>query len=391
MNKVVILGGGFGGLYTALRLQELDWQGNPPEITLIDKNDRFLFSPLLYELITGEMQSWEVAPYYRDLLANTEINFIQDTATAVNLPQNTVAFQNHPTIFYDRLVVALGGTTPIDFVKGAKEFAIPFRRLDDASTLKQKLQRLEDSTQDYIRIAVVGAGYSGIELAVKLADRLGKRGKIRIIDRGSHILKNSPEFNRKSAGRALKSRNIWLNLETTVTEVKEKEIALEYRGTIDNLPVDIVLWTVGTKAINLLEGLDLPQNEQGKIIIDDKLQVQDYPHIFALGDLVRSIDSKGNVLANTAQVAFQQSDYCALNIKASLTHQPLSPFRYQPLGEMLALGVDNATLSGLGVSLDGNLAYIARRLVYLYRLPTLQHQLKVSLNLLLSPLTNLFG
>lgn len=390
-KKILILGGGFGGLYTALRLQELDWGVNFPEITLIDKGDRFLFSPLLYELITEEMQSWEVAPYYTELLEDSKINFIQDTVTGVNLEQKTISLQSHDTLEYDRLVIALGGITPSQTVTGAKEYAIPFRTLHDAYRVKEKLRQLENSEQEKIRVAIVGGGYSGVELGVKIADRLKARGKIRIIDRGSQILKQSPEFNRKTAEKALRDRKIWLDLETEITTIEENQISLQYKNLVDTIPVDLVLWTVGTKPVKLLDGLSLPQNENGKITINNELQVKDYPEIFALGDLVESLDNHGNILPSTAQVAFQQSDYCAWNIWASLKDKPLLPFRYQPLGEMISLGVDNATLSGLGVSLDGGLAYLARRFVYLYRLPTPKHQLKVGLSWLSAPFTDLLS
>lgn len=385
MKKIVILGGGFGGLYTALRLIQLDWT-EQPQITIIDKNDRFVFSPLLYELITEEMQSWEVAPLYADLLANTSIQYIQDTVTDVNFNTQEVTLTNS-TVTYDRLVLALGGITPDDMVKGAKEYAIPFRSLENAYKLKEKLRMLENSDKEFIRVAVIGGGYSGIELALKIADRLGKRGKIRIIDRGDDILSNSAEFNQKTAKKALLDRKIWLDLETDIVEIEENQISIEYKHKIDTIPVDIVLWTVGTKPVKMINKLSLPQTPQGKIKINPYLQIEDYPHISSMGDLVECYDQHGKILPNTAQVAFQQSDYCAWNIWASIEEKPLLPFQYQPLGEMLALGKDNATLSGLGISLNGDLAYLARRLVYLYRLPTFEHQLAVALKWITNPIS----
>lgn len=387
MKKIIIVGGGFGGLYTALRLIQLDWK-QPPEITIIDQNNRFLFSPLLYELITEEMQSWEIAPHYADLLANTPIKYIQDTVTDIDINEQKV-ITNHDSLSYDRLVIALGGTTPTDLVKGAKEYAIPFRSLENAYQLKEKLRQLENSDQEIIRVAIVGGGYSGVELALKIAHRLGNRGKIRIIDRGNDILKNSPEFNQKTAKKALQKNQIWLDLETEIEEIKEEEITLSYKNKSDTIPVDVVLWTVGTKPVKIINKLSLPQNKQGKININSFLQVENYPEIFGLGDLVECYDQQNRLLPSTAQVAFQQSDYCAWNIWASLEEKPLLPFQYQPLGEMLALGIDNATLSGLGMSLNGDLAYIARRLIYLYRLPTFNHQLAVAFNWITSPLASL--
>ncbi|BAQ65326.1 NAD(P)/FAD-dependent oxidoreductase [Geminocystis sp. NIES-3709] len=389
MKKIVILGGGFGGLYTALRLIDLNWT-QQPQITIIDKNDRFVFSPLLYELVTEEIQSWEIAPSYTDLLANTPIQYLQDAVTDIDVNAQKVILTGS-SLNYDRLVIALGGTTPDEMVKGAKDYGIPFRTLENAYTLKEKLRMLENSDKEFIRVAIIGGGYSGIELALKIADRLGNRGKIRIIDRGNDILSKSSEFNQKTAKKALNDRKIWLDLETKIVEIEKDQITIEYKNKIDTIPVDAVMWTVGTKPIKLINQLSLPQNSQGKIDINSELQVKQHPEIFAIGDLVECYDQDGKILPATAQVAFQQSDYCAWNIWASIEEKPLLPFQYQPLGEMLALGTQNATLSGFGIYLNGNIAYLARRLIYLYRLPTFEHKLAVGLNWITSPIASLIN
>ncbi len=391
-SKICIVGGGFGGLYTALRLSEFPWQGSDkPEITLIDKSDRFLFSPLLYELITEEMQSWEIAPPFAELLANTGIIFQQGSVTNIDVDAKQVTLQDERTISYDKLVISTGGRTPVDMVPGAKEHALPFRSLKDAYHLQEELRLLEESDLDRIRVAVVGGGYSGVELACKLADRLGEKGRIRIIDRGTQILDDSTEFNRETAIKALDKNQIWQDLETEVERVEADSITLIYKGQKDTIPVDIVLWTVGNQVSELIQRLPLPQNDQGLLEIESTLLVKDRDDIFALGDAAYGYDSDGKFLPATAQVAFQQSDYCAWNIWASATNRPLLSFRYQPLGEMMTLGTANATINGLGIKLDGPAAYIARRLIYLYRLPTLKHQLTVGFNWITQPLVELLS
>jgi NADH dehydrogenase len=135
-----------------------------------------------------------------------------------------------------------------------------------------------------------------------------------------------------------------------------------------------------------VQALPFKQNQRGQISTTPTLQVLDHPEIFALGDLADTQDAEGKQIPATAQAAFQQADYTAWNIWASLTNRPLLPFRYQQLGEMMTLGIDNATLTGLGIKLDGTLAYVARRLAYLYRLPTLDHQLRVGFNWLVRPI-----
>ncbi|MGK7915392.1 MAG: NAD(P)/FAD-dependent oxidoreductase [Prochloraceae cyanobacterium] len=392
-KRICILGGGFGGLYTALRLSELPWENSQkPEIILIDKNDRFLFSPLLYELVTGEMQTWEIAPPFAELLADTSVKFYQARVTGIDIDAKLVQLDNYPDLAYDKLAIALGGKTPLDIVSGAVEHAIPFRTIQNAYRLGERLRELEASKKEKIRVAIVGGGYSGVELACKLADRLGERGRLRIIERGDKILKNSPEYNRETAQKALKSKKVWLDLETEVESLSSTEISLRYKGQVDSIPVDLVLWTVGNTVSELIEKLSsLKHGRQGMLTTQSTLQVVDNPDIFALGDVADCQEATGQQLPTTAQVAFQQSDYCAWNIWASLTGRPMLPFRYQPLGEMMTLGVDDATVSSLGMKLDGTLAYLTRRLLYLYRLPTLKHQLAVGLNWVCAPVIDLLS
>lgn len=386
-TKICILGGGFGGLYTALRLSQLPWESTPkPEIILVDQSDRFVFSPLLYELLTRELQTWEIAPPYSELLEGTGIQFYQSTVSAIDINQQTVQLANKSELSYDRLVLALGGETLLDLVPGATDNAYPFRTITDAYRLEERLRILEAKNLEKIRVAIVGGGYSGVELACKLADRIGQKGRFRLIEIGDQILRTSPEFNREAAKKALDSKGVFIDLETKVVAIEKDSISLEYKSQVDTIPVDLVIWTVGTKVSPVVKSLPLKQNQRGQITTTPQLQVLEHPEIFALGDLADCLDAEGKQVPATAQVAFQQADYTAWNIWATITNRPLLPFRYQPLGEMMALGVDNATLTGLGVQLDGSFAYLARRLAYLYRLPTLNHQLKVGFNWLFSPI-----
>jgi NADH dehydrogenase len=157
---------------------------------------------------------------------------------------------------------------------------------------------------------------------------------------------------------------------------------------VDEIPVDIVMWTVGNVVPHVIQQLNLPKNERGQLLTTPTLQVVNQPTVFALGDLAECRDSKGQLIPGTAQTAFQQADYAGWNLWASLSQRPLLPFRYNHLGEMLTLGTDTAALSGLGLQLDGPAAYLVRRLAYLYRMPTLEHQLKVGLNWVLRPLVS---
>lgn len=395
-HRIVILGGGFGGLYTAIALSRLPWDTNTrPEITLVDQRDRFLFAPMLYELVTGELQTWEIAPPYEELLANTGVKFHQSKVEAIDLESKTVTLKSNeqePEIrSYDRLVLALGGETPMDMAPGVVEHAIPFRTLEDAQRLQEKLRQLESSTTDKIRVAVIGGGYSGVELACKLAERLGERGRLRIVERAAGILQNSPEFNQDAAQKALSDKGVWIDYETTVTEVTADTLSLQYKDQVDVLPVELVLWTVGNRVNPLVTALPLKQNERQQLVVSATLQLVERDDVYALGDSADGLDADGNRVPPTAQAALQQADYAAWNIWASLSGRPPLKFRYQHLGEMMTLGADNATLTGLGLKLDGVAAHVVRRLTYLYRMPTFEHQLRVGLNWISQPLRDMLS
>ncbi|NJK28365.1 MAG: NAD(P)/FAD-dependent oxidoreductase [Coleofasciculaceae cyanobacterium SM2_3_26] len=386
-QRICILGGGFGGLYTALRLSEFSWsQPQPPEIVLVDQSDRFVFLPLLYELMTEELQTWEIAPPFVELLANTPVKFHQGKVANIDTYNRQVRLQEGETLSYDRLLLALGGETPLDIVPGAEQYAFPFKSIADAYRLEEKLRSLETSDTDPIRIVIVGGGYSGVELACKLADRLKRRARLRLVDRNEDILQSSTEFNRKASRKALSDRGIWLDLETNVQLVEAGSISLEYRGKVDAIPTDVVVWTVGTRVLPVVKSLPLKQNQRGQLVTDVYLRVEGTSDIFALGDLAECRDASGQQVPNTAQAAFQQADYAAWNLRASLSDRAMLPFQYQHLGEMMTLGIENATLTSLGMSMDGAIAHLARRLIYLYRFPTLDHQIKVGLNWIAQPL-----
>ncbi|RMG12198.1 MAG: NAD(P)/FAD-dependent oxidoreductase, partial [Cyanobacteria bacterium J055] len=271
-DRICILGGGFGGLYAALKLDGLPWDARgKPEIVLVDRHDRFLFAPLLYELITGEMESWEIAPPFVELLRDTGIRFCQAAVTMIEADECQVRLSDGQTLHYDRLILALGGETPMETVPGAAEFALPFRSIEDAYRLQERLKALEASDLDRLRVAIVGAGYSGVELACKLADRLGERGRLRLIDRHDTLLRTSADFNREAAKQALSDRGVWLDLETSVVSVGADTLTLDYKGQIDELGVELVLWTVGTQVAPAIRSLPLQRGEGDRIAVTPTL------------------------------------------------------------------------------------------------------------------------
>ncbi|MFQ3680108.1 MAG: NAD(P)/FAD-dependent oxidoreductase [Pseudanabaenaceae cyanobacterium] len=380
MTRIGIVGGGFGGLYTALHLSRLPWRQRP-EIVLLERNDRFVFSPLLYEVVTGELPEWEVAPEYTDLLRGTNILFLQSEVTAVETDTQHLRLADGRRIGWDYLVLATGCETPLGGVPGAREYALPFRTLADAQRLNQKLTVLEKSRREKIRVCLVGGGASGIELACKLADRLGERGRVRILDRNRGLLMRGLPANREAAEKALDQRNVWRDLGTQVIEVRPDEIVLAYDGGMDTLPTDLVLWTVGNRAPQLLQTLDLPKVGD-RLKIEPTLQVWEHQRIFAVGD---GAAAARQPLPATAQVAIQQAQYCAWNLWSAIAGRPLVDFQYVPLGEFLSLGKGSASLATwANLHGAGTWANTVRRGAYLFRMPTTPHRARVGWNWLMA-------
>lgn len=383
---ICILGGGFGGLYTALSLQRFRLFKSPKyKITLIDRKDHLVFTPLLYERVTEELQTWEIAPRYQKLIDNTTIDFCQGTIQALDLEKRQVKLQletlsesgqNLRIVNYDYLVLAVGAEMRLEGVPGAATYAYPFRTVTDAERLNQRLKQLEESNLSQIRVAVIGGGPSGVELACKLSDRLQERGQVRLIERGQQLLKTFTPYSHKSAYRALSARRVHIEFETSVEVIEADQITLINPNGKTLMPVDLVLWTVGTRSIEWVSHLPCQQNAQGKILTHPTLQVVGYPEVLALGDMAEIPDYPGQ-LPKTAQVAYQQAGCAAKNLYRAVRRKRLKPFRYLHLGEMLTLGKGEAVVSSFALKISGRLAGIIRQFVYLQRLPTLRHRLRV--------------
>jgi NADH dehydrogenase len=393
---------------------------------LIDSRERFVFMPLLYELVTGEMGIWEVAPPYAELLDDTDCAFLRAEVQRIDLDRrqivvrqikgtNSVATtdeKEEQIIDYDRLVIALGSQDTRDLVLGARENALGFRSVEDAIRLRERIRILEASSQSTIRVVIVGGGYSGVELACNLSDRLGTRAQIQIVERGTEIMPNSAPYNRAQARRALRIRNIGFVPETAVVSVGPDSLQLVHRERAADSTVtptettleqvDLVLWTAGTRINAVLrESLSTEQpierNERGQLRTDRFLRLPTHPEVTVIGDAAQIREpmgavpvagpSKASNRGMTAQMALQEADYAAWNLWASLTGRDLLPFQYVHLGEMITLGRDDGSVQLLGlVNLSGPIAHQLRRMAYIARMPTDAHRLRVGASYVAQPL-----
>lgn len=376
--EVCILGGGFGGLYTALSLSNFALvKSGICQLTLVEPKDNFLFSPLLYELLTGELQPWEIAPSYQKLLAGKKINFCQNAVTELDFSSRSVKLLSGQFLSYDYLVLAVGNKTRMADIPGLKEHGLSFRSLADLDRLQTQLTILETSERRKLNIAVIGGGANGVELACKLHDRLRGRVQLKLIERGGEILKGFSLGVKNAAKKAIQVRSIEVFLKTDIQAIKADKITIVRNHEIIDLPVDLVLWTAGTESIDWVGNLPCQQTSQGKLLTRPTLQLIDYPEVFALGDLADIRNSKTEFVPATAQAAYQQASYAAKNIKRSILGKPLRRFRYLHLGDMLTLGKGAAIVSSFVLNIEGSLAAWIRRLVYIQRLPTFRHRLQV--------------
>ncbi|KAK9096073.1 hypothetical protein Sjap_021570 [Stephania japonica] len=414
--RICILGGGFGGLYTALRLESLVWPDDKkPQVLLVDQSDRFVFKPMLYELLSGEVDEWEIAPRFLDLLANTSVQFFQDRVKLLHPLDHSMG--KSPTIScggrvqldsgrlveYDWLVLSLGAEPKLDLVPGAAEFSLPFSTLEDALKVDSRLKALEREKfgkDSLIRVVVVGCGYAGVELAATVAERLQDKGIVQAINAESIICPSAPPGNREAALKVLSSRNVQLFLGYFVSCIRKAEkseahgeLILELRPAERGLEsqileADLVLWTVGSKPLvppldSCNRPLMFPITGRGQAETDETLRVKGHPRIFAIGDSAALRDSSGKLLPATAQVAFQQADFTGWNLWAAINDRPLLPFRFQNLGEMMTLGRSDAAISPSfidGLTLEGPIGHTARKIAYLIRLPTDEHRVKVGIS-----------
>jgi len=485
-KRIYILGGGFGGLNTALTLASLPWpttmttieeegvhqqqkQQQRPIITLVDRKERFVFLPLLYELCVGDAELEEVAPTFQTLLKDSNVEFLQREIEGVDV-KNSMVYLSQPPSFstttttdqsrrqegasYDALVIATGADVNLSAIPGAQSYAIPFYTVEDCFELRRTLALFksvatttggsDDADADtgvdidrVVNVVVVGGGYSGVELALNVSERLKRsysKVEITLVHRGDEILQYATEYNRKTGVDRLKKAGVTLKTGSSVVDVKslhdaaeedemEDKFSSDYlnqrrcrvtlepksgssasttAGATDVVDADLLLWTAGASSTNIANGVlnsILPRDSSGRVVTDSLLCTrakgcESDSNVFALGDRARVARRKP--YGATAQVAIQQASVVSWNVYASLLNgdesvtkstaneqQPLDllPFNYLDLGEMLTLGEEDASITSLDglVRLDGAGASILRRLIYAVRMPTARQALSAAL------------
>ena len=374
----------------------------------------------------------QVAPEFSALLANTRVRFEQGAVasvqpdcplqsasgagTAGSLGGGCVQLSDGRSLPYDYLVLALGAQSATDLVPGAKEHALPFSTYEDFQAVTSALSSAAARRAGLpVRAAVVGGALAGVELAAALRSRLGPDGEVSLLTPGERIMATSATGQRDAAAAALEAAGVRVlarHRVSAITAPSEGEAPLQLTFSADGngdtqppppLSADLVLWTAGQRpALAPAPGAPAgwPVNLLGFAEADATLRLRGHERVFAVGDGATVSGAGGEALPATAQVAFQQADYCAWNLWAVQEGRPLLPFRYQHLGEMMSLGADGASVQlpplpglagpeGSGVTVGGPLAALLRRAAYVYRMPTGGSQLAVGVQWLQRALAEL--
>jgi len=369
-SRIVILGGGFGGLFTAL---DLSGKG---EVTLVSDEDHFLFKPMLYEYLSGEVEAWHIAPEYKELLEENA-RVIRGVVTRIDLQAHRVDLDGKRSLNYDVLVLTLGAVTNYWGVEGAERFTLPFRTIVDANQLRRRMTEALDhiqpdsapqDTRSALTFAVVGGGASGVELSTKMADllrdavkRRALRGEPRVlvIEMTDRLVPGMGEEIRQYVEHALEKARVEVHTQTRVARVSDHTLTIEHNREETEIKTSGVVWVAGVRVNPLIEGLDVEKDRRGLILVEPTLQVRGHENVFALGDLAFYPDV-APTLAGTAQLALQQSHLCARNIRAFLHGEELKSKHFVELGEAVSLGTEHAAVLSAGKVIGGPLARQAR-------------------------------
>ena len=408
-KQIVILGGGFAGVYTAMYLEKIFRRHPDVEITLINNANYFVFQPMLPEVISGSIEIQHVINPIRRLCPRTNLHMREVQAIDLDRKVVTTSPGFRPTlqrIEYDHLVIGLGTVMNFSRMPGLQQHALQFKNLGDALHLRNHIihvleeadiEKDEDLRRSQLTFIVAGGGFSGVETAAELNDfvRTAARhyrhldpNEVRVIllHSGDRILPELSYDVGVFAYRLLQKRGVHIRFNTRLAGATAEGAILEPG---EKMPARTLVATVPAGPHPLIAGLPC-QKTQGRILVNDRLEVPDYPGVWALGDCAWIPDSReGGSCPPTAQYAVREAKCVARNIAASMNGGELKRFRFSSIGMSAALGHRSAVAEILGVKIWGILAWIIWRTIYWAKLPGIERKLRVGvdwfLDLILPP------
>jgi len=409
-SRVVVLGGGFAGVYTAMALERALGKRDDFEIALVNRENYFVFQPMLPEVISGSIGITDVVSPLNRLLPRTTVHLRE--VEGVDLERRRVVlspgFRPHAhEIEYDHLVLALGNVTDFRGFPGLPEHALPFKNLGDALALRNHAIRclaeaaVEDDDPELRRqlltFVVAGGGFSGVEVAAELNDFVravgpGHRGidpaeiRVVLLHSQERILPEMAEPLALFAQRILARRGVELRLQTRLAAATSAAAVLNGG---ERIPTRTLVSTVPSFPHPLIEQLALPKGRGGRVVASPELEVEGSKGVWAVGDCAQVMTPDGATAPPTAQHAIREAAVAAHNIVASIRGGSRKVFAFYGLGKMGSLGHRSAVAEVFGVRLSGFLAWWMWRTVYLMKMPGWGRRLKVAvawtLDLVLPP------
>jgi len=397
--RIVIVGGGFGGAYCAQTLERKLRPGEA-EVVLVDRNNYFIFYPLLAEAGTGSLEPRHAVVSIRAFLDRTR--FVMGRVRSVDRGAKTVVVdlpdgEKTRTVEFDHLVLSPGSVTRLPDVPGLRDHGFEMKSLDDAVTLRDRCVRMleqADCTDDaaerrrLLHFVVVGANFTGVEVAGELHVFLTRALKhyshvaadditVTLVELGDRILPALEEDLSEYATENLRSRGLEVELGTSVSRVESKRAVLRDGR---ELATETVIWCAGIAPSPLVERVDLPTDDRGYILCERDLRVRGAQDVWAIGDSAVNIDAAGDPYPATAQHATRQGDHLAKNLVRVLRGQPTRPCDLDNLGAIAALGCRTGVAKILGIKLSGFPAWFMFRTVYLLKMPGLARKVRVALD-----------
>jgi NADH:ubiquinone reductase (H+-translocating) len=407
-TQIVVLGGGFAGVSTAQELaKELKKSGrltrgtrdDGVSITLINRENYFVFQPLLADIISGAIETTHVVVPLRRMLRDVEVEVGQVEAIDPVRRRVTVRRRQSGQTFeveYDALVIALGSVTDFRAVPGMAEHALGVRTLGDAFFLRNKaLATLEEAANEpdperraaLLTFVVVGGGSTGVEVAAELEDLLKTASrtfrslpppKVVLVHSRDYVLHEFGERLGRYATRKLEKAGVRLLLGHRLTRVEADLVELD-DGTI--IPTATVVSTVGNAPNPVLAQLDGAVDAKGWVRPDATFAVPGLDHVWALGDSASIVDPHtGRPMPATAQHAIREGPHAARNVLAVLDGRAPTPFDYAQQGMLVSLGRFNGVGEVRGLKVSGFIAWFLWRTYYLLRLPSLERRIRVALD-----------
>ncbi len=360
MQQIVVLGAGYGGLMTALQLEENTRNLQDVNVILVDRNDFHQYLHLSYEIVTGVKKAEDVVIPLSELLEKRKIQFHQATVERIDLSQKTV-HTDKGDLPYSELVIALGSEPNFYNIKGA-ENAFCVCSIESAVRIRDELKKLRAQEKD-INVIVGGGGFTGVELAGEIADEL--KCCVTLIEGASMLLPNwgIPEFSGKVA-KVLEDMGAKMVFNKSVVEIKSDAAVLSDGS---QMGCSLFIWTFGVQASRVVAESGLKTGKGKRVMINEYCEAVGFPGVYVVGDCALVLDSKtGEPLPQCIEIALQQADAVSKNLFADLTGAKRTTYVPNFNGLILAVGERYGIGRVAGVKVEGKLALMVKKVVHLH-------------------------